>query len=135
MFPREGDQAYVEMGFPGLDAKDPDRHAAWLACGVIGSGTSSRLYQRIREDEGMVYTIYTYPQLFSDCGLIETHFSTESDKAETVIMHIAEELKRLKDEGLVEGELETGQALGQGNHGHESWRTPSLACTGSASIT
>jgi predicted Zn-dependent peptidase len=106
VFPREGDQAYVEMGFPGLDAKNPDRHAVWLACGVIGAGTSSRLYQRIREDEGMVYTIYTYPQLFSDCGLIETHFSTESEKAETVIRHIAEELKRIKDEGLVDGELE-----------------------------
>jgi predicted Zn-dependent peptidase len=54
----------------------------------------------------MVYTIYMYPQLYSDCGLIETHFSTESDKAETVILHIAEELARIKEEGLVEGELE-----------------------------
>jgi predicted Zn-dependent peptidase len=106
VFPREGDQAYVEMGFPGLDAKHPDRQAAWLACGVIGAGTSSRLYQRVREDEGLVYTIFTFPQMFSDCGLIETHFSTESEKAETVIRHIAEELKRMKDEGLVEGELE-----------------------------
>jgi predicted Zn-dependent peptidase len=94
------------MGFPGLDAKHPDRQAAWLACGVIGAGTSSRLYQRVREDEGLVYTIFTFPQMFSDCGLIETHFSTESEKAETVIRHIAEELKRMKDEGLVEGELE-----------------------------
>jgi predicted Zn-dependent peptidase len=106
VFPREGDQAYVEMGFPGLDAKHPDRQAAWLVSGVVGAGTSSRLYQRIREDEGMVYTIFTFPQMFSDCGLIETHFSTESEKAETVIRHIAEELKRLKEEGLVEGELE-----------------------------
>ena len=106
VFPRDGDQAYVEMGFPGLDARNPDRQAAWLACGVIGAGTSSRLYQRVRENEGLVYTIFTYPQLYSDCGLIETHFSTESDKAETVIKHIAEELKRIKDEGLVDGELE-----------------------------
>jgi predicted Zn-dependent peptidase len=72
----------------------------------MGAGSSSRLYQRIREDEGMVYSIYMYPQLYSDCGIIETHFSTESDKAETVIRHIAEELKRMKEEGLVEGELE-----------------------------
>ena len=106
VFPREGDQAYVEMGFPGLEAKHPDRHALWLACGVMGAGTSSRLYQRIREEEGMVYTVFMYPQLYSDCGLIETHFSTESVKAETVILHIAEELKRMKEEGLVDGELE-----------------------------
>jgi predicted Zn-dependent peptidase len=53
-----------------------------------------------------VYSIYMYPQMYSDCGLIETYFSTESDKAETVVRHIAEELKMLKTEGLIEGELE-----------------------------
>jgi len=100
--PREGDQAYVEMGFPGLEAKHPDRHALWLACGSWG-GDQLAVYQRIREEEGMVYTVYMYPQLYSDCGLIETHFSTESEKAETVILHIAEELERMKEEGLVEG--------------------------------
>lgn len=106
LYPREGDQVYLEMGFPSLAANHPDRFAASLAAVVMGAGTSSRLYQRIREDEGLVYQIYMYPQAYSDCGLIETYFSSSIDNAEEVINLISQEIRRFKEEGLEDGELE-----------------------------
>lgn len=106
LYPKEGDQAYVEMGFPSFGAKHPERYAASLAAAVLGAGTSSRLYQRIREDEGLVYQIYMYPQTYSDCGLSEGYFSSSVENAEKVIRLMAEEMRRFKEEGLQEGELE-----------------------------
>ncbi|MFA5312575.1 MAG: pitrilysin family protein, partial [Methanomassiliicoccales archaeon] len=106
VFPKEGDQSYMVMGFPSYAASHEDRHAASLAAAILGSGTSSRLYQRIREDEGLVYQIFMYPQTYSDCGVIETYFSSSVENAPRVVDLFSEELKRFKEEGLNKGELE-----------------------------
>jgi predicted Zn-dependent peptidase len=106
VFPKEGDQAYVELGFPSYDAKHPQHRAASLAAIILGAGTSSRLYQRIREQEGLVYQIYMFPEAYSDCGLLDTYFSSSVGEAEKVVRLIAEELRLFKEEGLLEGEME-----------------------------
>ncbi len=106
VYPREGDQAYVELGFPSYDAKNTKHHAASLAAIILGAGSSSRLYQRIREKEGLVYQIHMFPDAYSDCGLLETYFSSSVGEAEKVIRLIAEEIRQFKEEGLVAGELE-----------------------------
>ena len=106
VYPKDGDLAYIEMGVPAFGAKQQQRYAASLATICLGAGTSSRLYQRIREDEGLVYSIYMYPQTFSDCGLAEGYFSSSVENAERVIELMAEEVRRFKNEGLEKGELE-----------------------------
>jgi predicted Zn-dependent peptidase len=106
LYPKEGDQAYVEMGFPAFGAKHPERYAASLAAVVLGAGTSSRLYQRIREDAGLVYQIYMFPQTYSDCGMAEGYFSSSIENAEKVIKMMAEEMHRFKEDGLETGELD-----------------------------
>lgn len=106
LYPRDGDLAYVELGFPAFGAKHPQRYPASLAAAIMGAGTSSRLYQRIREDKGLVYGIYMYPQTYSDCGMAEGYFSSGVSKAENVIELIADELRLFKEEGLRPGELE-----------------------------
>ncbi len=106
VFPKEGNQAYVELGFPSYEAKHPQHRAASLAAIILGAGASSRLYQRIREQQGLVYEIYMFPQAYSDCGLMDTYFSSSVGEAEKVVHLIAEELRLFKEEGLIEGELE-----------------------------
>jgi predicted Zn-dependent peptidase len=106
VFPKEGDQSYVDMGLPSYAASHENRHAASLVSAVLGAGTSSRLYQRIREEEGLVYQMYMYPQTYSDCGLIETYFSSSVENAPKVVDLFSEELKKFKEEGLNKGELE-----------------------------
>ncbi|QLH75221.1 MAG: insulinase family protein [Methanomassiliicoccales archaeon] len=106
VFPKEGEQVYVDMGFPSYAASHENRHAASLAAIILGAGTSSRLYQRIREEEGLVYQIHMFPQTYSDCGLIETYFSSSVENAEKVVNLFAEEIREFKTEGLNRGELE-----------------------------
>lgn len=106
VFPKEGDQAYVELGFPSYEAKHPRRLAGALSTVILGAGTSSRLYQRIREEAGLVYQIFMAPQTYSDCGLVETYFSCSDDNIEKVVRLVGEEIHQLKEDGPRPGELE-----------------------------
>jgi predicted Zn-dependent peptidase len=105
VFPRKGNQAYVELGFPGLPGKHVDRKALTVACIILGGGTSSRLYQTVREDQGLVYHISMYPQSYTDCGIIDTFFSASMGKLDRVLATLAEELTRFKDEGPNQEEI------------------------------
>jgi predicted Zn-dependent peptidase len=106
IFPRKGDQAYVGVGFPAVSAGHPDRYVHGLVSGVLGAGTSSRLYQKVREEHGLVYSIYSMATPYTDTGAMSLFFSTSSKNAEQVMTLIAEELRRLKETGLEGGELD-----------------------------
>lgn len=99
VFPRKGDQAYVELGFPGLPAKHADRKALTVACIILGGGTSSRLYQTVREDQGLVYHISMFPQSYTDCGIIDTFFSTSMGRLDRIMDTLGKEMTLFKDAG------------------------------------
>jgi predicted Zn-dependent peptidase len=105
LFPRKGEQTYVGIGFPGYFAGHPDRFAQTLLSAILGGGTSSRLYQNIREKRGLVYSIYTTSQPYSDCGLFGIFFSAKSSRTETVCRAVGEEIGKLKNDGLEGDEL------------------------------
>ena len=114
IYPKEGDQAYVGMGFPGLNASHSDRYVQTLLSALLGAGTSSRLYQKIREDRGLAYSIYTISHPFSDCGVIGAFFSTSAKSMESVVRLVSSELHQIKSEGLVKGELTRAKRLIKG---------------------
>ncbi|OPX62128.1 MAG: Peptidase M16 inactive domain protein [Methanomassiliicoccales archaeon PtaB.Bin134] len=106
VFPRKGDQAYVEVGFPGLPGSHPDRKALTVACIIMGGGTSSRLYQTVREDRGLVYHISMYPQSYTDCGIVDTFFSASIGNLVPVMRTVSEEISRFKDQGPTAEEVQ-----------------------------
>ncbi len=67
---------------------------------LFGGGMSSRLFQRIREDAGLVYTIYSYTSLYSDTGVMTVYACTSPQKAENVISSVFKEIRRLKNEKI-----------------------------------
>lgn len=105
LFPREGNQVYAAIGFPGVKASHPDRYAQNLLSTVLASGTSSRLYQKVREENGLVYSIYSMSIALSDCGVLGTFFSTSFENADKVFRLVSEEMRKFKDQGLEKGEL------------------------------
>ncbi|MDD1743624.1 MAG: insulinase family protein, partial [Methanomassiliicoccales archaeon] len=105
LFPRAGDQAYVAMGLPAVNASHPDRYAYSMVGTMLAAGTSSRLYQKVREENGLVYSIYAQTYPFTDTGVAGIFFSTSSKNAEKVMRIIAEELRAFKEKGLEEDEL------------------------------
>jgi predicted Zn-dependent peptidase len=114
VFPREDKQAYVGMGFPGLSAVDPDRFAQRMLASVLGMGTSSRLFQEIRERSGLVYEIYASSSSYTDCGSLSVFYNTAVKDQEKVARLVAKEIKRLKTEGLEKDELKRSKNLLKG---------------------
>ena len=72
---------------------------------MLAAGTSSRLYQKVREENGLVYSIYAQTYPFTDTGIAGIFFSTSSKNAERVMRIIADELRTFKEKGLEDGEL------------------------------
>lgn len=114
VFPRDDKQAYVGMGFPGLSATDPQRFAQRMMTSVLGMGTSSRLFQEVREKTGLVYEIFASSSSYTDCGAIGIFYNTSVHDQEKVARMVAEEVRRLKEEGLHKGELDRAKHLVKG---------------------
>jgi predicted Zn-dependent peptidase len=114
LFEREGDQAYVGLGFPGVPASDPDRQAQRLLSAVLGAGMSSRLFQSVRERLGLVYSIFTTSKHYTDCGSMSTYFSCSAENLPLVLEQISREFSLLKDQGLERGELDRSKRLIKG---------------------
>ena len=65
---RPTEQAHVAMAWRGLDHRDPDRYALAVANQILGGGMSSRLFQEVREERGLAYTVFTSPASYADAG-------------------------------------------------------------------
>jgi len=114
VYPRDDAQAYVGMGFPGLSTVSPDRFAQRLLTSVLGMGTSSRLFQAVRERSGLVYEIFSSSASYTDCGAVSVFYNTSVKDQEKVARLVAQEIRKLKTEGLEEGELMRAKRLVKG---------------------
>ncbi len=70
------EQVHVAIGWPALSLGDEDRYAMWVANHVLGGGMSSRLFQQIREERGLAYTVFTSPSSYSDAGSLVMYAGT-----------------------------------------------------------
>ncbi len=106
LFDTGSDRAYIGIGVPGHPASSEMALPQTLLTTVLCGGTSSRLSHRIREVEGLVYSIGMYPLTFRDCGALMTYCSTSMEQVPRLFDTFGQELRRLKAEGLEEGELQ-----------------------------
>lgn len=89
-------EAHLCLGMPGIAQASPDRYAVLLANTVLGGGTSSRLFQRIREKEGLAYSVYSFLNSYSDTGLWGVYAGTGKEKINRVIELAREEISALE---------------------------------------
>jgi predicted Zn-dependent peptidase len=73
---RSTEQAHVAMAWRGLSNTDPDRYALMVANQVLGGGMSSRLFQEVREERGLAYTVYSSPSAYADTGAFTIYAGT-----------------------------------------------------------
>lgn len=103
-------QTYFELGNLGVALDHPDRLAVFLLTNVLGGGMSSRIFQAVREREGLAYTIYNYADMGRDTGLVSCSGSCSPDKLERIVDVISVEYDRLIAEGVREKEIENNRA-------------------------
>jgi predicted Zn-dependent peptidase len=99
------EQVHLVMGFPGLPHAAPERYAMFLLNDVIGGSMSSRLFQEVRERQGLVYSIHTGAQAFVDTGILYVYAATDAQNFAKVLKSILKELRDLKKTGVTAEEL------------------------------
>ena len=99
------EQVHLVMGFPGLRHAAPERYAMFLLNDVIGGSMSSRLFQEVRERQGLVYSIHTGAQAYADTGLLYVQAATDAQNFSKVLKSVLKELRDLKKDGVTADEL------------------------------
>lgn len=106
---KETEQAHLCWNFEAIAATDDRLPHLALMNNAIGATMSSRLFQSIREEEGLAYSIYSYYTTFDDHGTFTIYIGTSPDTLEQVETIMKRELAVLKDEGLSDEEVDKGK--------------------------
>jgi predicted Zn-dependent peptidase len=91
---KELEQAHLLLATPWSNARDEDRYAASLLGSVIGGGTSSRLWQSVREDRGLAYSVGAAASSFADIGVFQIYAGTSPEQVDEVLELSLAELRR-----------------------------------------
>ncbi len=108
-FPRDLEQVHVCLGTRGLAAGDAQRFAATILNIILGGNMSSRLFQVIREQLGLAYSIYSFLGFFSDTGILEICAGVSPKNLPALLQTVNGELKKLKEEQVSLTELKDAQ--------------------------
>ena len=107
---RDLEQVHLILGFEGVPYQDDDYYAAAVTSMVLGGGMSSRLFQEIRENLGLVYSIFCFNPAYMDGGLFGVYAGTGGDEVKALVPALCAEL--IKAAGGV-GEREVARARTQ----------------------
>lgn len=102
---RDIEQVHMDIAFPFINATSKDRYTASVVNSVLGGSVNSRLFQRIREDLGMVYTIYSYGCSFQPAGLLQIYAAMNPNQVDSVLEETIAVIEKLKKDGIGQEEL------------------------------
>ncbi|MEP6947148.1 MAG: pitrilysin family protein [Acidobacteriota bacterium] len=99
------EQAHLIIAMPLISAKDERRYAADLLANILGGGTSSRLWQKVREERGLAYSVGAAVSMHHDCGLFSIFAGTSPDQVEEVVDLSIAEIRDIVKHGVTAPEL------------------------------
>lgn len=99
-------QVYVIIGFEGFPLVSPDRHRMMILNDILGAGMSSRLFQKIREEKGLSYTVSSFADSYMDIGLQMIYSIVEPSMVNEYLDAVKIEIQLLKDKGITSTELQ-----------------------------
>ena len=99
------EQAHLIIAAPFVDAPSERRYAADILANALGGGTSSRLWQKIREERGLAYSVGTSAAMYQDCGVFSIYAGTSPQQTEEVLDISIQELREVVKNGITAEEL------------------------------
>lgn len=105
VYNRKTEQVHICYGAEALDSRHPDRFALSVLENILGGSMSSRLFQRIREERGLAYSVYSYHSLYKDSGNMTFYVGTRPANVNEVLVLIDKELDDIKTNGVADDEL------------------------------
>jgi predicted Zn-dependent peptidase len=99
VIPRDSEQAHVVLGMRAIPALDPDRYALTVLNQALGGGMSSRLFQHVREERGLAYSVYSYRAAYEETGFLAIYAGTAPERLDETLDVIQGEVRVLVDDG------------------------------------
>jgi len=112
---REVAQCYITIGVEAPAYADKRRYAAILLSLIVGGGMTSRLFQEVRERQGLAYSVYCSCDFYKETGILTIFLAVDPRKARQAVQSVATELKKLRKDGLNRGELRSVKQQLKGN--------------------
>jgi predicted Zn-dependent peptidase len=109
-FERDTAQTHIVIGSDAFPHSDPRRYAMSMIGMLFGGGMSSRLFQRIREELGLAYSVYSFQSFHEDAGMHGVYVGTTPESARAAVDAINEEMEKLSGEGLTEADIAAGKS-------------------------
>lgn len=112
---KDTEQVHLCISYRGLEMGNQDIYPLAVLNTILGGGMSSRLFQRIREDLGMAYSVYSSPSNYPHCGEFTLYAATSPKYAKTVLEQIDVEIAKLLKEGITDKEFTQAKAQLKGS--------------------
>jgi len=104
-FIKDIEQGHISLSLPSVDYFSKDTYGINLLSTLLGGGLNSRLFQSVREEKSLCYSIYSYVETFYSTGLFTTYAATTSKQIEAMYHAILDEIVLLKQESVKALEL------------------------------
>ncbi|MBK4203006.1 M16 family metallopeptidase [Bacillus spizizenii] len=112
---KETEQAHLCLGFKGLQVGHERIYDLIVLNNVLGGSMSSRLFQDVREDKGLAYSVYSYHSSYEDSGMLTIYGGTGANQLQQLSETIQETLATLKRDGITSKELENSKEQMKGS--------------------
>lgn len=99
------EQSHVCLGLPTFGRRSTDRYALYVMNMVLGAGSSSRLFQSIREERGLAYSVGSHPAIESDCGILSMSAGCAPANVDEVVAIARTEFQRMRSEPVTNADL------------------------------
>ena len=109
------EQAHVALGWRAVDHHDDDRYALMVANQILGGGMSSRLFQEVREERGLCYSVYSWASTYADAGSAGIYAGTAPSRVGELLGVIDDEVAKLVASGVTESELAVAKGFIEGS--------------------
>ena len=111
---RAFEQVNQVLGMRGMTRSDQRRYALGVLNAAFGGGSSSRLFQEVREHRGLAYSVYSFATSYSDAGMVGVSVGSLPSKSDEVLDVVRAELVRVVESGLTAEELDRGRGQMRG---------------------
>jgi predicted Zn-dependent peptidase len=109
------EQVQICIGVPSYPISHANRYASFILNTILGGGMSSRLFQNVREKQGLVYSIFSELNPYRDAGCLAVYAGTSRESAVKVVQSVLSEFRNLKETPVSSEELERAKAQLKGN--------------------
>jgi predicted Zn-dependent peptidase len=109
------EQVHVALGWRGLHHLDDDRYALGVVNQILGGGMASRLFQEVREQRGLCYSVYSWTQTYQDAGSAGVYAGTNPARLPELMAVLDDELGKLVANGVTEAELNRAKGCIEGS--------------------